>query len=437
MVCPKAAAKIAWGHFRFRPVLMLKICGRYSAKVAQRAVARASPARALVASMGQDRKWRMDATMALGAAVGLALTATALCDAPVVVESPLREAMTDVEEDQVSLKLERQVDVQLARAVAHVHSYSCASYRANYPIEDRFVVQANKKEVFAAVIDGHGGWQVAEYTHGHLIENVKAEVAELRDVTAAKVESAIKHGYLRTERQLHSLLLPAFQLGFGQVNHVGACTMLAYLQDDLLVLANAGDIRAVLATADDDGALRAVALSNDHNAKLAVEKERLAREHPNEDNIVVCKHPESCYVKGGLQPTRALGDFAFKYPEFNASPIASERAGGRHIAAPYTPPYVMAIPETKAHVLSASDKFLILGSDGVWDFLENEEAVAIVQAHVAAGKKTEAGRVLVERVIARAAEVKGKTLKEFAALPPGKERRRVHDDTTVVILFFD
>ncbi|OQR85410.1 protein phosphatase 2C [Achlya hypogyna] len=413
------------------------ICGRYTAKAALRAVARAAGSRALpaaIAAAGQERYWRMNSSVALGISVGLAATATALCDAPSDQVVPDDFAAT---ETPISLSLERQVDVQLSRAVAHVRSYSCASYRANYPIEDRFVVQTNKQEVFAAVIDGHGGWQVAEYTHGHLIENVKNEIDQLHDATAAKVRISIQHGYIRTERQLKEALLPAFQLGFGQVNRVGACTMLAYLRGSLLVLANAGDIRGVLATSDPEGRLLAVPLSNDHNAKILAEKERLAHEHPNEANIVVCKHPESCYVKGGLQPTRALGDFAFKYPEFNASAVTTERGGGRHIAAPYTPPYVDAIPETRAHVLNAADKFLILGSDGVWDFLENDEAVAIVQEHIAAGKKTEAGRVLVERVIARAAELKGKTLKEFAALPPGKERRRVHDDTTVVILFFD
>ncbi|OQR82009.1 phosphatase 2C [Thraustotheca clavata] len=412
-------------------------CGRRAALAIHRSLRpvgkRVFPA--LLAVNNDEAHWR-GKMLGFGALAGAAVAGTTFCDA----SEPQNEDLGNVE-GPVSLALERQVDIQLAHAVAHVRSYSCASYRANYPIEDRFVVQANKHEVFAAVIDGHGGWQVAEYAHGHLIENVKAEIEELHDPSPPKVllyiKAAMKHGYIRTERQLKEQLLPAFQLGFGQVNRVGACCMLAYLKGDMLVIANAGDIRAVLATTDDDGQLYSLAMSNDHNAKFADEKERLAREHPNEDNIVVCKNPEACYVKGGLQPTRAFGDFAFKYPEFNASPIQTERGNGRHIAEPYTPPYVTAIPETQSHVVTSNDKFLIIGSDGVWDFLENEEAVAIVQQHITTGKKSDAGRVLVEHVIARAAEVKGKSLKEFAELPPGKSRRRVHDDTTVVILFFE
>jgi pyruvate dehydrogenase phosphatase len=56
-------------------------------------------------------------------------------------------------------------------------------------------------------------------------------------------------------------------------------------------------------------------LNNEHNARVAVEAERLGREHPNEANVVKCKpdNEHACYVKGRLQPTRSLGDAELKY----------------------------------------------------------------------------------------------------------------------------
>ncbi|RHZ24344.1 hypothetical protein DYB37_014034, partial [Aphanomyces astaci] len=62
----------------------------------------------------------------------------------------------------------------------------------------------------------------------------------------------------------------------------------------------AGDVRAVLASNDAWRGLVATPLSTDHNAKHASEQARLTEKHPNESNVVVCRSPESCRVKGIL-----------------------------------------------------------------------------------------------------------------------------------------
>lgn len=38
---------------------------------------------------------------------------------------------------------------------------------------------------------------------------------------------------------------------------------------------------------------------------------------------------------------------------------------------------VSSVPEISTHEISASDRFLILASDGIWEFITNEEAVMI------------------------------------------------------------
>ena len=87
--------------------------------------------------------------------------------------------------------------------------------------------------------------------------------------------------------------------------------------------------------------LAAIPMSLDHNAREPREKARLAAEHPGEADVVLCRKdsPTSCYVKGRLQPTRALGDAYLKHAEFNED---GGRVRGRHIKGPFTPPYVTA-----------------------------------------------------------------------------------------------
>ena len=154
--------------------------------------------------------------------------------------------------------------------------------------------------------------------------------------------------------------------------------------------------------------------------------------HPNEENIIVCKNPHACYVKGRLQLTRALGDLYLKYSSFNA-PFGSPRVRGRHIPEPYTPPYVSPIPEINHFQLQSYDKFVILATDGVWDFLTDEEAVKIVASCGNDSKK--AAYALVEATLERASSECGMTKSELMALPPGRKRRSRHDDTTAIVIY--
>lgn len=333
---------------------------------------------------------------------------------------------------------------------SRVSRFSCASYKANFPIEDKFDVQtAENGDVYALVLDGHGGWQVSEYGRKVLIQNVKSEVDFLLagkqknpqdDGTPVKVSknqvaSAIQRGFGRTDRDLLAKVTEAFQLGFGAVGRCGSCALMVYVHGNTLHIANAGDIRAVLGKKSKDKFV-AVALTQDQNAMSKSEQEKLKREHPGEENVFVCRRPDSCYVKGALQPTRAFGDFALKYSEFNGPAyVNGDRSAGRHIAQPYTPPYITAIPEVKSHDIQADDEFVIIGSDGVWDFLTNEEAVEAVREQLANGTPDLAGRAIVEKTLQKAASRYAMTYSELLSLPPGSHRRRRHDDTTVVVVF--
>ena len=50
------------------------------------------------------------------------------------------------------------------------------------------------------------------------------------------------------------------------------------------------------------------------NADNPEEQQRMKAQYPQEDDIYICKKPNSssCYVKGRLQPTRSIGDLRLK-----------------------------------------------------------------------------------------------------------------------------
>tara|TARA_B110000090_G_C13104793_1_gene339990 strand:+ start:81 stop:317 length:237 start_codon:yes stop_codon:yes gene_type:complete len=78
----------------------------------------------------------------------------------------------------------------------------------------------------------------------------------------------------------------------------------------------------------------------------------------------------------------------------------------------------------------------VLASDGLWDFLEDAEAVDIVDKAVRSGKGDQAAALLVEAALQRAAVECGMSIEQLKACPPGGQRRNRHDDTTAVVMYF-
>ena len=45
---------------------------------------------------------------------------------------------------------------------------------------------------------------------------------------------------------------------------------------------------------------------------------------------------------------------------------------------PFSPPYIQVSPEVTIVERTEKDQFVVGGSDGLWDFMSNEEAIAFV-----------------------------------------------------------
>ncbi|XP_064936041.1 probable protein phosphatase 2C 47 [Musa acuminata AAA Group] len=194
---------------------------------------------------------------------------------------------------------------------------------------------------FYAVFDGHGGPDAAAYIKRHairfLFEDAKFPWAssEADKDFVESVENSVRQAFLLAD------LAMAEDCTVSSSSGTTALTALVFGR--LLLVANAGDCRAVLCRKG-----KAVEMSQDHKPIHASERQRV----------------EQCggfvydgYLNGVLSVTRALGDWDLKVPP---SPLIPE-------------------PEFRHAVLTEDDEFLIIGCDGIWDVMSSQYAVSVVR----------------------------------------------------------
>lgn len=75
-----------------------------------------------------------------------------------------------------------------------------------------------------------------------------------------------------------------------------------------------------------------------------------------------------------FQVSRSIGDAYLKRPEFGMDPSFPRF----HLPEPLRRPVLRADPTVIARHMSPDDRFIIFASDGLWEYLSNEEAVEIV-----------------------------------------------------------
>ncbi|GAQ84673.1 Protein phosphatase 2C family protein [Klebsormidium nitens] len=298
--------------------------------------------------------------------------------------------------------------------------FSFAMYEANYVMEDTSQVEASNSGVFMGVYDGHGGSEAATFVEATLFRNLQRAMVAGNGVSGA----AILQAFEDTEEQFATLVTEEFE-NAPHLACVGAAAVVALVTDGALYVANCGDSRAVLGVLD-DGAPVAVQLSVDHSVKAPAERAKYLTEHPGTPDLVM-ETPGGPRIKGKLQVTRAFGDCYMKSLAFNRNPLFPRFRVPGH----YTPPLITAVPHVAIYTLRAKDKFLILASGGLWEYVTNQEAVDIVHAI----PKKEIARHLVKIALERAAAKHEIPYSELVQMSPGR-RREFHDDITVIVFFF-
>lgn len=231
----------------------------------------------------------------------------------------------------------------------------------------------------------------------------------------------------------------------------GACLLVVLLRDDDVYVMNLGDSRAIVAQRRDDEdcligsipvedigvgletetripgysaiGLEALQLSTDHSTSVEEEVQRIRREHPDDDQCVVNDR-----VKGRLTVTRAFGAGYLKQARFNDGLLEMFR--NEYIG---DTPYISCTPTLCHHKLSIRDQFLVLSSDGLYQYLSNEEVVLHVENFMERFPEGDPAQSLIEELLSRAAKKAGMNFYELLDIPQG-DRRKYHDDVTIMVI---
>ncbi|KAG8651257.1 probable protein phosphatase 2C 38 isoform X6 [Manihot esculenta] len=263
----------------------------------------------------------------------------------------------------------------------HVNGeFSMAVIQANNLLEDcsqlesgpMSLLETGPQGTFVGIYDGHGGPEAARFVNQHLFENIKTiHGAEFTSETHGMSADVINKAFLATEEAFLSLVQQQWQ-DKPQIASVGSCCLVGIVCSGHLYIANAGDSRAVLGRLDNKE-VKAVQLSYEHNASIESVREELQSLHPDDPHIVVLKH-KVWRVKGLIQISRSIGDAYLKRAEFNREPLLAKF----RLPESFNKPILKAEPTISEQKLDPEDQFLIFASDGLWEHLNNQEAVDIV-----------------------------------------------------------
>ncbi|XP_042398128.1 probable protein phosphatase 2C 42 isoform X2 [Zingiber officinale] len=301
--------------------------------------------------------------------------------------------------------------------------FSMAVVQANQILEDQSQIESGPFGTFVGIYDGHGGPDAARFVCDNLFSHFREISVGPQGVTC----DSIRRAFLATEEKFIELVGQLWS-SRPDIATTGSCCLVGVVCQRTLYVANLGDSRVVLGRkVGNTGEIAAIALSTEHNANMEAVRQELRSQHPNDPNIVVLKHGV-WRVKGIIQVSRSIGDAYMKHMQYNREPISSKF----RIAEPTNMPILTANPSVTSHHLQASDSFLIFASDGLWEHLNDQQAVEIVYNHPRSGS----ARRLIKAALHEAARKREMRYSDLKRIDK-KVRRHFHDDITVIIIFLD
>jgi len=189
---------------------------------------------------------------------------------------------------------------------------------------------------FYSIMDGHNGETAALWTKKYLWNYVKSELKK-----GAHPRDALRSAFLRTD-----ITFMAQATAQDPPDEAGAAVIALLVLDSEVYVAGAGDARAVLCNTGDK---RPLSVSVTHRPDVPKEMARILSQG---GFVTTVGSPR---ISGILSVSRGIGDLPHKK-------------------------FLSAEPDVVHVKLREGDRYMVLGSDGVWDYLDDSEAARLVKS---------------------------------------------------------
>jgi len=302
-------------------------------------------------------------------------------------------AAETVEEKSSDKSASNDVTSKVIGKTASITKTGYVPFNPNKVNQDRFCEIINfgqdENKALFGVFDGHGakGHEVSQFVATELPQHILSQ----KELDENPVECITK-AFL----DCNAVLATSSKI---DCTFSGTTAVCVYMQGKKIYSCNAGDSRAVLGKCV-NGEWQAVALSRDHKPDLADEKKRILASN---GRVEACKGADG----------NTIGPPRVWLQDQDVPGLAMTRSMGDLIAASVG---VSSRPEIWEREVEADDKFIVLASDGVWEFCSNLEVISIIAK---AKTAEEAAKAVVEESTKR-----------------WKKEEEVIDDITAVVCFF-
>jgi len=255
--------------------------------------------------------------------------------------------------------------------------YSGLSQRGYYPDEpekanqDAYLIEPNAfgpGKLLAGVFDGHG--KNGDYVSMKIKELLTANLIQALKDDTADPEAAFSKAFIKTDNDIHCK--------YDKCS--GSTCVTCYIDGTSIVVANVGDSRAIMARRNKKNRLVPIALSNDQTPYRRDERNRCKKTGARVMSMgqiegVVPMHDNWDLTLG--EDIDESGDPPRVWHKKKMLPgCAFTRSLGDQIAIPLG---VYSTPETLKAEICDRDEFVVVASDGVWEFLTSQCVVDMVQ----------------------------------------------------------
>mmetsp|Transcript_11860 Transcript_11860/g.13677 ORF Transcript_11860/g.13677 Transcript_11860/m.13677 type:complete len:351 (+) Transcript_11860:155-1207(+) len=226
--------------------------------------------------------------------------------------------------------------------------------------EDRFVVSSKpladgKYSVFA-VFDGHGGSECAEWCKNNLLEKLEPMLETVED---ENMSVAITKAFKKVDDSFYAW---ALENDKRMVGATGTVAILKRNDNGTVVdvwVANVGDSHAALITKRKPAKIDPVL------EKVSALK-RLA---PSGVTQLTTNHS----AKAEKARIKQIGGHVVYRPEYGNHMVNGKLAVSRAFGVIDMKPYVISAPSIRHRIISPNDKYLCIGTKGLWENVPNEE----------------------------------------------------------------